>query len=119
MLTAEQFLRSGKVRDLYELPDGRVLLVASDRISAFDVVLPTRIPDKGRVLTGLLAEDSPQRLALKLQGGKVETIAKGDVEERSLSTMSLMPEGIEAQMTLIAQTGEGNYLAQQIKKEDE
>ena len=53
MLTADQFLRSGKVRDLYELPDGRLLLVASDRISAFDVVLPTEIPDKGRVLTGL------------------------------------------------------------------
>jgi phosphoribosylaminoimidazole-succinocarboxamide synthase len=53
MLTAERFLRSGKVRDLYELPDGRLVLVASDRISAFDVVLPTDIPDKGRVLTGL------------------------------------------------------------------
>ena len=53
MPTAERFLRSGKVRDLFELPDGRLLLVASDRISAFDVVLPTEIPDKGRVLTGL------------------------------------------------------------------
>ncbi|HET7168303.1 MAG TPA: phosphoribosylaminoimidazolesuccinocarboxamide synthase [Candidatus Limnocylindrales bacterium] len=53
MLTADRFIRSGKVRDLYELPDGQLLLVASDRISAFDVVLPTEIPDKGRVLTGL------------------------------------------------------------------
>ena len=53
MLTADAFLRSGKVRDLYRLSDGRLLLVASDRISAFDVVLPTEIPDKGRVLTGL------------------------------------------------------------------
>lgn len=53
MLTADAFLRSGKVRDLYELPDGRLLLVASDRLSAFDVILPTAIPDKGRVLTGL------------------------------------------------------------------
>jgi phosphoribosylaminoimidazole-succinocarboxamide synthase len=53
MLTADSFLRSGKVRDLYDLPDGRLLLVASDRISAFDVVLPTEIPDKGRMLTGL------------------------------------------------------------------
>ena len=51
--TADAFVRSGKVRDLYELPDDRLLLVASDRISAFDVVLPTEIPDKGRVLTGL------------------------------------------------------------------
>ena len=53
MLTVDRFVRSGKVRDLYDLPDGRLLLVASDRISAFDVVLPTEVPDKGRVLTGL------------------------------------------------------------------
>ena len=44
---------SGKVRELYALDDERLLLVASDRISTFDVVLPTPIPDKGRVLTGL------------------------------------------------------------------
>jgi phosphoribosylaminoimidazole-succinocarboxamide synthase len=44
---------SGKVRELFALDDERLLLVASDRISVFDVVLPTDIPDKGRVLTGL------------------------------------------------------------------
>ena len=44
---------SGKVRELYALDDERLLLTASDRISVFDVVLPTEIPDKGRVLTGL------------------------------------------------------------------
>ncbi|HET6695264.1 MAG TPA: phosphoribosylaminoimidazolesuccinocarboxamide synthase [Gaiellaceae bacterium] len=44
---------SGKVRELFELDDERMLLVATDRISTFDVVLPTDIPDKGRVLTGL------------------------------------------------------------------
>jgi phosphoribosylaminoimidazole-succinocarboxamide synthase len=53
MQLADAFLRSGKVRDLYELPNHRMVLVASDRISAFDVVLPTEIPDKGRVLTGI------------------------------------------------------------------
>jgi phosphoribosylaminoimidazole-succinocarboxamide synthase len=46
---------SGKIRELYALDDERLLLVASDRISTFDVVLPTEIPDKGRVLTGLSA----------------------------------------------------------------
>jgi phosphoribosylaminoimidazole-succinocarboxamide synthase len=46
---------SGKVRDLYSIDDDTILLVASDRISTFDVVLPTPIPDKGRVLTGLSA----------------------------------------------------------------
>ncbi len=48
-------LGSGKVRELYALDDERLLLVASDRISTFDVVLPTAIPDKGRVLTGMSA----------------------------------------------------------------
>ena len=43
----------GKVRDLYEAGPDHLLLVASDRISAFDVILPNPVPDKGRVLTGL------------------------------------------------------------------
>src|SRR6476659_6358007 len=49
----ETHIASGKIRDIYEIDDERLLLVASDRISTFDVVLPTEIPDKGRVLTGL------------------------------------------------------------------
>jgi len=48
-----EFIGSGKVRDLFRTPDGRLLFVASDRISAFDWILPTLIPDKGRILTGL------------------------------------------------------------------
>ena len=44
-------LSSGKVRDLFELPDGDLLMVASDRISAFDYVLTPTIPDKGEILT--------------------------------------------------------------------
>ncbi|MGH9068961.1 MAG: phosphoribosylaminoimidazolesuccinocarboxamide synthase [Acidimicrobiales bacterium] len=46
---------SGKVRDVYDAGGGRFLMVASDRISAFDVVLPEPVPGKGRVLTGLTA----------------------------------------------------------------
>jgi phosphoribosylaminoimidazole-succinocarboxamide synthase len=53
MSVADTFIRAGKVRDLYAVGADRLLLVASDRISAFDVVLPTAIPDKGKVLTGL------------------------------------------------------------------
>jgi phosphoribosylaminoimidazole-succinocarboxamide synthase len=53
MSEAPTHLASGKVRELYELDADRLLLVASDRISTFDVVLPTEIPDKGRVLTGV------------------------------------------------------------------
>jgi phosphoribosylaminoimidazole-succinocarboxamide synthase len=55
MPDAAVHLGSGKVRELYALDDERLLLVASDRISVFDVILPTEVPDKGRVLTGLSA----------------------------------------------------------------
>src|SRR5947207_6209519 len=48
-------LYSGKVRDVYDAGDDRLLFVASDRISVFDVVLPEPIPDKGRVLTAISA----------------------------------------------------------------
>jgi phosphoribosylaminoimidazole-succinocarboxamide synthase len=46
-------LHSGKVRELYRLPDGRLLMVATDRISAFDHILTPEIPDKGRILTAM------------------------------------------------------------------
>ncbi|MDQ1669560.1 MAG: phosphoribosylaminoimidazole-succinocarboxamide synthase [Actinomycetota bacterium] len=52
-LAGFRHLHSGKVRDLYETDDGALLMVASDRISAYDHVLPTPIPDKGRILTQL------------------------------------------------------------------
>jgi len=48
-------VHSGKVRDVYDVGDGTLLLVASDRMSAFDVVMAEPIPDKGRVLTALSA----------------------------------------------------------------
>jgi phosphoribosylaminoimidazole-succinocarboxamide synthase len=50
---ALQHLYSGKVREVYQLPGGLLLLVATDRISAYDYVLPTLIPDKGKILTQL------------------------------------------------------------------
>ena len=53
----------------------------------------------GRVLTGLVAEDGPRRMVLKAQGGKQEIIPRDDVEELKTSPLSLMPEGIEAQLT--------------------
>ncbi len=52
-MSAYTHVYSGKVRDLYSMPDGALLFVASDRISAYDHVLPTQIPDKGRILTQL------------------------------------------------------------------
>lgn len=52
-MTEARHVGSGKVRELFEVGEDRLLLVASDRISAYDVVLPQGIPDKGKVLTGL------------------------------------------------------------------
>ena len=52
----------------------------------------------GRVITGLVVEDSPKRIALKLQGGKVETVARGEVEAVKVSRLSLMPEDVEKQL---------------------
>jgi phosphoribosylaminoimidazole-succinocarboxamide synthase len=48
-----RLLHQGKVRDVYEIDNDRLLLVATDRISAFDCILPTPIPDKGKILTQL------------------------------------------------------------------
>jgi phosphoribosylaminoimidazole-succinocarboxamide synthase len=70
---------SGKVRDLYDAGDGMLLLVASDRISAFDVVMSEPIPDKGRVLTALTAwwvsmmsDIAPTHLASVVETAPVE-----------------------------------------------
>lgn len=54
MIPGLKLFKSGKVREMYDLGD-RLLMVASDRISCFDVVLPTEIPDKGKILTALSA----------------------------------------------------------------
>jgi putative heme-binding domain-containing protein len=57
----------------------------------------TVVTEDGRVLSGLLVEDNDQRIVLKQQGGKLETIARKDVDEVTVSPLSLMPEGIEKQ----------------------
>src|SRR3979490_1518411 len=86
---------SGKVREIYALDEERLLLVASDRISTFDVILPTEIPDKGRVLTGVsgfwfartsdlvpnhllaLREDGRSTECRKLQMLPIECVVRG------------------------------------------
>src|SRR2546421_10319172 len=52
-LTGLTRIHEGKVRDIYALDDDTMLIVTTDRLSAFDVVLPHPIPDKGRVLNGI------------------------------------------------------------------
>ncbi|MFK7818218.1 MAG: PVC-type heme-binding CxxCH protein, partial [Planctomycetaceae bacterium] len=58
----------------------------------------TVLTDEGKVISGLLVEDSPQRVVLKIEGGKQETIARDSIDEMSKSNLSLMPEGIEKQL---------------------
>ena len=58
----------------------------------------TVVTNEGRVVTGLPVEDSPQRVVLKVQGDKLEVIARSDIEEVVRSELSLMPEGLEKQL---------------------
>jgi len=59
----------------------------------------TVVTTEGRVVSGLIVEESPQRVVLKVQGGKTETIPREQIEEQALSELSLMPEGLEKQLT--------------------
>ena len=112
---------SGKVREIYALDDGTLALEASDRISTFDVVLPTPIPDKGRVLTGLsafwfartsdlvpnhllgLRADGRTMLCRKLEMLPIECVVRGylagsgwkDYRETGAVCGHVLPEGLE------------------------
>ena len=116
----ETHVASGKVRELYALDDDRLLLVASDRISTFDVVLPTEIPDKGRVLTGLsgfwftllhaivpnhmlaLREDGRSMECRRLEMLPIECVVRGylagsgwkDYEATGMTSGHRLPEGL-------------------------
>jgi phosphoribosylaminoimidazole-succinocarboxamide synthase len=79
-----KLLFRGKVRDVYDLGDA-LMVVASDRLSAFDVVLPTPIPDKGRVLTGLSTfwfERTRHIVANHLLDRKLEDVVPAEWVER-------------------------------------
>jgi putative membrane-bound dehydrogenase-like protein len=58
----------------------------------------TVLTKKAQVITGIVVEDNAQRVVLKTQGGKLETIARGDIDEMAVSKVSLMPENIEKQL---------------------
>jgi phosphoribosylaminoimidazole-succinocarboxamide synthase len=116
----ETHIASGKVRELYALDDDRLLLVASDRISTFDVILPTEIPDKGRVLTGLsgfwftllraivpnhmlaLREDSRSMECRRLEMLPIECVVRGylagsgwkDYQATGMTSGHRLPEGL-------------------------
>src|SRR5574340_384969 len=103
-LTSLKLLGRGKVRDIYEVDAAHMLIVTSDRLSAFDVILPDPIPDKGRVLTAVsnfwfakLAHVIPNHLS----GIDPESVVKGEAERaqvrgRSIVVKRLKPLPIEA-----------------------
>jgi phosphoribosylaminoimidazole-succinocarboxamide synthase len=94
---------SGKVRDLYEIDDKRMLMVATDRLSAFDVILAEPIPEKGKILTAIsnfwfdkLAYLVPNHFT----GDKVEDVVSAEelplVEGRAVVAKRLKPVAVEA-----------------------
>jgi phosphoribosylaminoimidazole-succinocarboxamide synthase len=103
-LTSLKFLHRGKVRDLYEVDADHLLIVQTDRLSAFDVILPSPIPDKGKVLTAVsnfwfkkLANVIPNHLS----GIDPESVVKTEAEReqvrgRAFVTKKLKPLPIEA-----------------------
>jgi phosphoribosylaminoimidazole-succinocarboxamide synthase len=118
---------SGKVREIYALDDDRLLLVASDRISTFDVVLPTEIPDKGRVLTGLsgfwftllhaivpnhmlaIREDARSMECKRLEMLPIECVVRGylagsgwkDYQASGMTSGHTLPEGLRESSKLL------------------
>ncbi|MGR9107338.1 MAG: phosphoribosylaminoimidazolesuccinocarboxamide synthase [Gammaproteobacteria bacterium] len=94
----------GKVRDLYEIDDGHLLIVTSDRISAFDVILPDPIPGKGRVLTAVsnfwlnrTADLIPNHLASLALGDVISDPAeRALLEGRSVIVRKMQPLPVEA-----------------------
>ncbi len=94
-------LYTGKVRDLYDAGDDRILMVASDRVSVFDVVLPDPIPDKGRVLTAIssfwfdLTADLLPNHVISVDPANFPSGARPDADGRAMLVRHTDPVPIE------------------------
>ena len=102
-ITSLALLARGKVRDVYEIDGERLLFVASDRLSAFDVVLDDPIPDKGRVLTALSVfwfHRFERQVGNHLTGQPLDEVLSGEeleaVRSRALIVRRLQPLPVEA-----------------------
>ncbi len=102
-LTSLKFLHRGKVRDLYEIDARRLLIIQTDRLSAFDVILPTPVPGKGEVLTALskfwferLAHVIPNHMLEEDPAQFVSAAERSQVTGRAMVTRRLKPLPIEA-----------------------
>jgi len=96
-------LYSGKVRDLYEIDDTRMLMVATDRLSAFDVILAEPIPEKGKILTAISNfwfDKLHSLVPNHFTGDKVEDVVSAEelplVEGRAVVAKRLKPVAVEA-----------------------
>ncbi|MDP1549570.1 MAG: phosphoribosylaminoimidazolesuccinocarboxamide synthase [Nitrosomonas sp.] len=99
------FLHRGKVRDIYAVDDDKLLIIQTDRLSAFDVILPTAVPGKGKLLTALsdfwfkkLAHILPNHLTGILPESVVAEDEREQVEGRAFVTRRLKPSPIEARV---------------------
>jgi len=102
-LSSLRFLHRGKVRDLYEIDAQRLLIVQTDRLSAFDVILPTPVPGKGEILTALskfwfrrLAHVIPNHMLDEAPEAFVSAAEREQVAGRAMVTRRLTPLPIEA-----------------------
>ncbi|MCC6915835.1 phosphoribosylaminoimidazolesuccinocarboxamide synthase [Nitrosomonas sp.] len=102
-ITSLPLLHRGKVRDLYEVDENNLLIVQTDRISAFDVVLPTTIPEKGKILTKIsrfwfdkLAHIIPNHLTGIAPETVVHPRERDQVADRSFVVRKLKPLPVEA-----------------------
>jgi phosphoribosylaminoimidazole-succinocarboxamide synthase len=99
-VTSPKHVGSGKVRELFEIEGDKLLLVASDRISAYDVVLPQDIPDKGKVLTGLshywfeITDEIPNHL-LSIRAEDLPDVGIDDLPGRAMLCKKAEPIAIE------------------------
>ncbi|GAA5787504.1 phosphoribosylaminoimidazole-succinocarboxamide synthase [Chitiniphilus shinanonensis] len=102
-LTSLKKIYSGKVRDLYEIDADRMLMIATDRLSAFDVILAEPIPDKGKILTAisnfwfdLLKDEVPSHFTGERAEDVVSAADRPQVEGRAVVVKRLKPVPVEA-----------------------
>ncbi len=120
-ITSLPLIHRGKVRDIYAVGPDKLLIVTTDRLSAFDVVLPTPIPNKGRVLTQVssfwfkkLAHIVPHQLDETLPKSVVTEIERDQVEGRAIVVKKLHALPVEAIVRgYLAGSGWKEYQAQQ------
>ena len=100
-MSSARHVGSGKVRELFEIGDDQLLLVASDRISAYDVVLPQAIPEKGKILTGLshywfeVAEDLCPNHLVSIKEEDLPDVGMDDLAGRAMLCKRAEPIAIE------------------------